>query len=167
MYERILVPLDGSKVGEAALPSVEHLALKLAPGNGVEITLLQVISDLTFDFLTEDDAAQLPYNQTDLTQIKGLAQKYLGKIAEGLRDKGIKVQVRVTEGHAAEEIIKAAQEINADLIAMSTHGRSGLGRWAMGSITDKVLHESKIPVLTVRASPPVKVEGVSHHTLPM
>ncbi len=167
MYERILVPLDGSKVGEAALPSVEQLALKLAPGNGVEIILLQVISDLTFDFLTEDDAAQLPYNETDLKQIQGMAQKYLDKIAEGLRSKGIKVQTRVVEGHAADEIIKASIDLNADLIAMSTHGRSGLGRWAMGSITDKVLHESKIPVLTVRASPPVKGEPAIHRTIPM
>jgi nucleotide-binding universal stress UspA family protein len=156
MYERILVPLDGSKVGEAAIPSVENLALRLAPGTDVEVTLIQVISDLTFDFLTEDGAAQLPYNEADLKQVEGMAQKYLNKIAEGLKSKGIKVQTRVVEGHAAEEIIKAAKANNADLIAMSTHGRSGLGRWAMGSITDKVLHESKIPVLTVRASPGIK-----------
>jgi nucleotide-binding universal stress UspA family protein len=167
MYERILVPLDGSKVGEAALPSVEQLALKLSPGNGIEITLLQVISDMTFDFLTEDDAAQLPYDESDLKQIKNMAHKYLERIAEGLRNKGIKVQTRVVEGHAADEIIKASQEMQADLIAMSTHGRSGLGRWAMGSITDKVLHESKIPVLTVRASPPPKAEPSAHHTLPL
>jgi nucleotide-binding universal stress UspA family protein len=57
----------------------------------------------------------------------------------------------VTVGHAADEIIKVAQDIKADLIAMSTHGRSGLGRWALGSITDKVLRESPVPVLTVRA----------------
>jgi nucleotide-binding universal stress UspA family protein len=166
MYERILVPLDGSKVGEAALSSIEQLAIKLGPGNGVELTLLQVISDLTYDFLTEDDAAQLPYNEKDLKQVQSMAQKYLEKIAAGLRSKGIKVQVRVVEGHAAEEIIKVSQNINADLIAMSTHGRSGLGRWAMGSITDKVLHESKIPVLTVRASPPAKSEEGGRRAFP-
>ena len=170
MYERILVPLDGSKVGEAALPSVENLALRLSPGTEVEVTLLQVISDMTYDFLTEDDAAQLPYNENDLKQIEGMAQKYLEKIAETLKSKGIKVQTRVVEGHAAEEIIKASQDINADLIAMSTHGRSGLGRWAMGSITDRILHESKIPVLTVRATPGAKTEppagrGISSLTL--
>jgi nucleotide-binding universal stress UspA family protein len=57
----------------------------------------------------------------------------------------------VTVGEAAEEILKAAKETGANLIAMSTHGRSGLGRWALGSVTDKVLHLSEIPVLTVRA----------------
>lgn len=61
------------------------------------------------------------------------------------------VKTIVTEGHAAEKIIKIAHDVNADLIAMSTHGRSGLRKWALGNITDKVLHESSIPVLTVRA----------------
>ena len=79
-------------------------------------------------------------------------QKYLDRIADKLKARNIKVNTIVKVGHAAEEIIKTAHEINADLIAMSTHGRSGLGRWAMGSITDKVLHESNIPILTVRSS---------------
>jgi nucleotide-binding universal stress UspA family protein len=77
MYEKILVPLDGSKVGETAIPNVENLAQKVAPGIKVEVTLLQVISDLTFDFLTEADAAQLPYTEDDLNQIRLRAEKYL------------------------------------------------------------------------------------------
>jgi len=55
-------------------------------------------------------------------------------------------------GSAAEEIITYAEENNIDLIAMSTHGRSGIGRWVFGSVTDKVLHAGDVPVLTVRAS---------------
>jgi nucleotide-binding universal stress UspA family protein len=151
MHERILVPLDGSKFGEAALPNAEDLAIKLAPGTEIEIILLQVISDLTFDVLTADVAAQLPHDEADIRKIKQAVQKYLDKLAEGLRAKGIRTTTVVAEGHAAEEIIKTAKNTNADLIAMSTHGRSGLRRWALGSITDKVLHESEIPVLTVRA----------------
>jgi nucleotide-binding universal stress UspA family protein len=156
MYERILVPLDGSKVGEAALPNVENLAIKLLPGTEVEIILLHVISDLTFDFLTEQDAAQLAHPDSELNQIKETSLNYLKNLASQLKSKGLKVSVMVVEGHAAEEIIKASLAVKADLIAMSSHGRSGLGRWAMGSITDKVLHESSIPVLTVRASHPLK-----------
>jgi nucleotide-binding universal stress UspA family protein len=151
MYEKILVPLDGSKVGETALNNIEDLAIKLSPGTKVEIFLLQVISDLTFDVLTDSVAAQLPYSENDIRKIKQGVQNYLDKIALSLRQRGIAVTTIVVEGHAAEEIIKAAQQTNADLIAMSTHGRSGLRRWALGSVTDKVLHESKIPVLTVRA----------------
>jgi len=150
MYERILVPLDGSKVGEAALAEVENLATKLAPSTQVEVTLLQVISDITFDFLTDNEAAQLPYDQGDLQKIEQAARNYLEKAATRLQGKGIQVKVMVTEGHAAEEIVKAAISTNADLIAMSSHGRSGLKRWALGSITDKVLHESPVSVLTVR-----------------
>jgi nucleotide-binding universal stress UspA family protein len=153
MYEKILVPLDGSEVGEAALSNVENLAIKLLPANEVEIILLNVVSDLTFDFLTEQDAAQLAHPENELDQIKTMVKKYLDNVASRLKSKGLKVVIKISEGHAAEEIIKTAQEQKADLIAMSTHGRSGFGRWAMGSITDKVLHESPIPVLTVRARP--------------
>lgn len=151
MYERILVPLDGSKVGETAIPNVENLALKLLPNTEVEVTLLQVISEMTYDFIDQSDAAQLPYSEDDLKKIESMSQKYLDSIALELKNKGIKVNTIIIVGHAAEEIIKTAEKINADLIAMSTHGRSGLGRWALGSITDKVLHESSIPVLTVRS----------------
>jgi nucleotide-binding universal stress UspA family protein len=156
MYERILIPLDGSKVGETAIKNIENLALKLLPETEVDVTLLQVISELTYDFIDQNDAAQLPYDEDELKSIKLNAQKYLDKVAGELRGKGIKVNSLVTVGHVAEEIIKVAHTINADLIAMSTHGRSGLGRWALGSITDKVLHESDIPVLTVRSSQVVR-----------
>jgi nucleotide-binding universal stress UspA family protein len=68
-----------------------------------------------------------------------------------LKSKGISVNILVTSGNAAEEILKVADKVKADLIAMSTHGRSGLRRLAFGSITDKVLRGSRIPVLMVRA----------------
>jgi nucleotide-binding universal stress UspA family protein len=151
VYEKILVPLDGSKVGEAALADVEDMALKIGSCAQVEVTLLQVISELTYDFLTDAEAAQLPYDETDMKKIEQGAQRYLDKVAGRLEGKGIQVKTIIKTGHAAEQIIKVAQDIGADLIAMSTHGRSGLGRWALGSITDKVLSRSDIPVLTVRA----------------
>jgi nucleotide-binding universal stress UspA family protein len=153
LYERILVPLDGSKVGEAALCDVEELAIKMSPVTPVEVILLQVISTMTYDFLTEDQDAQLPYNEVDLKKIERMAQRYLDRVASLMKSKGVTVKTMVVEGHEAEEIIKAAQQTKADLIAMSTHGRSGLRRWALGSITDKVLRESSIPVLTIRAKP--------------
>lgn len=151
MYERILVPLDGSKVGEAALPEVKELAMKLAPRTEVAIILLQVITDITFDYLSDVKGAQLPHTEADLKNLKNASQQYLDKIAESLRGEGLKVTTMISEGHTAEEITKAAETTNANLIAMSTHGRSGIRRWALGSVTDKVLHESAIPVLTVRA----------------
>jgi nucleotide-binding universal stress UspA family protein len=154
MYEKILVPLDGSDVAEAVLPDIEKLVLKMSPSIQAEVILLQVISTLTYNMLTDDDRAQIPYSATDLKQIKGTAKRYLDKVALRMKNNGVKnVKTMVTTGHAADEIIKVAEEKSTDLIAMSTHGRSGLGRWALGSIADKIQHISPIPVLLVRAKP--------------
>jgi nucleotide-binding universal stress UspA family protein len=151
MYEKILVPLDGSKVGEAALPNVENLAVRMAPETKIEVTLLQVISNLTYNVLTPEEQAQVPYSEADLKQIKQGALDYLEKVAAKLRVKGIDVKILVMTGHPAEGIIKAAQQTGANVIAMCTHGYSGVKRWALGSVADKVLHSSEIPVLLIRA----------------
>jgi len=151
MYEKILVPLDGSKVAEVALPNVEDLVVRMAPKTKIEVTLLQVISNLTYNVLTPEEQAQIPYSEADLKQIKQNALEYLEKVAAPLRAKRIDVKTMVLVGNAAEEIIRAAQKTGANVIAMSTHGYSGIKRWALGSVADKVLHSSEIPVLTIRA----------------
>ncbi len=151
MRERILVPLDGSKVGEAALPYVEDLVPKFLPEPKVEVTLMQVLSSLSHYVVAGEASARVPYTEEEIEQMKKQAMRYLRKAAEGLKKQGATARVRVAVGDAAGEIIKAADEINADIIAMSTHGRSGLSRWAFGSVTDKVLRGGHKPVLVVRA----------------
>ena len=151
MYEKILVPLDGSKVGEAALPFVEGLVTKFSPGTIVEVTLIQVVSSLSHYIVAGEASAQIPYTQQEMEQIKKRAEEYLNGAAERLKEKGATVNTRVAVGAADEEIARAAEEIDADLIAMSTHGRSGISRWAFGSVTDKVLKAGKKPVLMIRA----------------
>jgi len=152
MQERILVPLDGSEIGEAVLPKLEDLVLKTTPRMDAEVILLKVISRMNFNMLTEDEAAQLPISPEELGGLNAEAKAYLDKVAMKLEEKGIKTRTMVSAGHAAEEIVKAARETNAHLIAMSTHGRSGLVRWAIGSVTDKVIRlEGAIPVLAVNA----------------
>ena len=151
MYEKILVPLDGSEVGETALPFVEELVSKLSPKPKVEVTLFQAISALTHWVVAGEASARVSYTEKELELIKKETIAYLNKAAEGLRSKGATVKTKVSIGNAAEEITKAAEEINANLIAMSTHGRSGLGRLAFGSVTDKVLRGGKVPVLLIRA----------------
>ena len=150
MYERILVPLDGSKVGEAALPYVEELVSKLAAVQKVEASLLQVVSSTTW-VVAGETSAPVSYTEKELEQIKKKAMDYLDKAGEGLRSKGAIVKTKVSTGNAAEEIMKAADEINAGLVAMSTHGRSGLSRWAFGSVASKVLRAGAVPMLLVRA----------------
>lgn len=154
MYERILVPLDGSTVGETALPAVQELAMKLA--TKVELILLQVVTSLTHYVIAGEASTSVPYTEKEIAQIKQKATEYLQKTADALRAKGILTQTMVTTaGAAAEEILRVADEVKADLIAMASHGRHGLSRWAFGSVTDKVLRESPIPVMVVRVPKPV------------
>ncbi len=152
MREKILLPLDGSKVGEAALPYVEGLVTKFLPEPKVDVTLIQVLSSLSHYVVAGEASARIPYTEQEMEQMKKKASQYLTKAGEALRKKGASTKVRVAVGRPADEIIKAADEINADLIAMSSHGRSGFSRWAFGSVTDRVLRGGNKPVLVVKAS---------------
>ncbi|TET49639.1 MAG: universal stress protein [Dehalococcoidia bacterium] len=155
MSERILIPLDGSKSGEAALHYVEGMFSRLAPGKKVEVILFHAVTALRHDVKISRGGAgtiTVPYNESELEQMKADAMKYLEEVGENLRNKGATVSSKVSIGQkSAEEIIKAEEEFNADLVAMSTHGRAGVSRWALGSVTDKVLRGGKVPVLMVRA----------------
>jgi nucleotide-binding universal stress UspA family protein len=150
MFERILIPMDGSELAEATLPVVEELIAKLLPAQKVEVTLIQVVSALTHWVVAGDKGAPVAYTKKELAAIEKEASNYLEKAGEGLRKKGATVKTIVSIGSAADEIMKATIEAKADLIAMSTHGRSGLGRWAFGSVADKVLRGETVPVLLVR-----------------
>ena len=155
MYQKILVPLDGSIIGEAALPYVEGLVAELSPGTKVEVTLLQVVPSLPHYMVAGgEDMTSLPivYTEEEIERFKKDAAGYLDKAGEVLVSKGAIVKIVVGLGRAAEEIIKVADEINADIIAMSSHGRSGFSRWAFGSVADRILRGGNKPVLVVKAS---------------
>ena len=151
MYEKILVPLDGSATGEAALKAVEELVSKLTPTHKVEVTLLSVMSTLTHWVVVGDATAPVPYSDAELEFLEQRVKAYQKKTSEGLKKSGAVVKTRIVKGKAAEQIESTAREIGADLIAMSTHGRSGLSKLAFGSVTEKVLRLGYIPVLIVRA----------------
>ena len=151
MAEKILVPLDGSKVGEAALPYITDLVAKLMPASKVEVTLIQVVSQLIHYVVVGEEAVRSPYTPQEIEQMKKKASQYLTEAGAALKAKGATIKVNVAVGNAAEEILRAADELKVDIIAMSSHGRSGLSRLAFGSVTDKVLHGSNRPVLVVRA----------------
>jgi nucleotide-binding universal stress UspA family protein len=151
MFERVLVPLDGSKVGEAALPVIRQMAANRPPGSKIQVTLVGVITLLRHWVVVGEASAPVSYTEEELNLIKTRVNEYLTQTGEKLKSDNVTVSVVVASGNAAEEILKAADSTKADLIAMSTHGRSGLRRLAFGSITDKVLRGSHIPVLMVRA----------------
>jgi nucleotide-binding universal stress UspA family protein len=163
MEKTILVPLDGTAEGEAILPKLESLVLKYVPSDKSEVVLLKVISIVNFDVLTHDKRAQLPYTEADQKQLNDEASAYLETTAATLRDKGFSVKTMVRTGTVAEEIVNAAREVKANLIAMSTHTRSGIIKWAIGSVADRVVKlEGKIPVLAVQAN-----EKDQSSTIPM
>jgi nucleotide-binding universal stress UspA family protein len=158
MSERILIPLDGSKTGETALHYVEDLLDGLTAGERAEVTLLQVVKLETrnVDIRGAQGAVQVPYTEKEMKQVEEKATQYLDKAGEGLRGKGAIVNCKVVRCEStvssAAKIIEAEEETNADLVAMSTHGRHGLTRLAFGSVSEKVLRGGKVPVLMVRVT---------------
>ena len=152
MDEKIIVPLDGSKIGEAALPYVEDLVSKLSPEVKVEVILLQVLPPAPPPSVAGSAYVAVPHTGEEIERYKEKALDYLNTTGEALRSKGAAVTAEVRIGSAPEEIVKTAEEANVNIIAMSTHGRLGFSRWAFGSITDRVLRmETNIPIAMVRA----------------
>ncbi|MFW6150648.1 MAG: universal stress protein [Chloroflexota bacterium] len=143
--DNILVALDGSQQSEAVLPAVEELASPL----GAAVTLVQVVVPQHFVAVGEY-AAPVPYADEEIASIKAGAERYLQYTAARLRDSGISATTLVRVGTPAQEIIDYADEVRAGLVAMATHGHSGVTRWAFGSVADRVLHGGHAPLLLVR-----------------
>jgi len=145
MYKKILVPLDGSKLAEAVLPHAQALA----KSEGAEIVILRVPELPAADLFTRNPA--MAKKIVEDSEIE--TDKYLKAEVKKLSGKGVTVSSLIREGPVPETILTAAKEAHADVIAMSTHGRTGLQRWLMGSVADRVVHYSKIPVMLIHPSP--------------
>jgi len=142
MYKRALVPLDGSRAAEAILPYIERIAGPLE----MEIVLIMAVS-----LAPEEVIGVAPrFGQDSPAHREGAAQRYLESPVTDLRTKGVRARARVALGEPAAAIVAAAREAGADLIAMTTHGRSGLGRLLFGSVAESVLRAAPIPVFLLR-----------------
>jgi nucleotide-binding universal stress UspA family protein len=137
MFRKVLVPLDGSKLAEKILPRVEKM-VKFCRG---EVHLLKVVMSYHIDPAEEKEERE---------HLRKEARDYLNKVSVRLKKRGLKATPLVVEGKDAVQICDFARKNKFDLIAMSTHGRSGLSRWALGSVADKVLHCSSVPVMLFR-----------------
>jgi nucleotide-binding universal stress UspA family protein len=146
ILRRILVPLDGSKESEVVIPRIEALASQLKS----EVVLLHIVAPTYFVYSIPGETVQMPFTPEDMDRFRSKALGYLETVVKALESRGISARAEVAVGSAAEEIISLADEIDADAVAMSTHGRSGISRWAFGSTADKVLHAGNIPLLLVR-----------------
>jgi nucleotide-binding universal stress UspA family protein len=138
-FERILVPLDGSDCAEMVLPKVERLAAELK----ATIALLRVAFAHTFPGGDPTDAE---------AKVVREAEEYLKKVEEGLKKKGFKVDSHVRYGNDAEEILDHAAQKDIDMVAMTTHGRSGVKRFLIGSVAEKILRHSPKPIFLVRCT---------------
>jgi len=175
MYNRVVVPLDGSKLAEAALPHLEEIA----KGCSIPEILLVSVTERIKGRIQQDRVfstessksyhASIPMvvpMQTGLlfsTHSTGIqeiplalgkmaktAYDYLCKIAKQLDEKGFRNQINVLAGKPAEEIVRFVEEQGADLVIMASQGKGGLNRWDISNIADKVIKTTKVPVMLVR-----------------
>jgi nucleotide-binding universal stress UspA family protein len=142
MYRRVLVPLDGSLVAEGIIPFIIEIAGPL----DMQVVLLRVL--ISAPPMAVEGTRQVVIE--DLEKRRAEAEEYLAATAAALRDKGVRAAMDVRRGEPVAEILQGAREAEADLIAMTTHGRTGLGRLLFGSIAEAVLRQAEIPVFLMR-----------------
>lgn len=144
MYRRAVVALDGSPVAEAIIPFI----LEIAGPLDMEVVLLRVNRPIPPEVI--EGSRHVIVEDPETSRVD--AEEYLAPLAVELRKKGVRVRTQVRRGQPSEEIVLAARESGADLIAMTTHGRSGFGRLLFGSVAEAVLRESRLPVFLMRVT---------------
>jgi nucleotide-binding universal stress UspA family protein len=147
MYARVLIPLDGSETAEAILPFAERIAGPV----DAEVCLLRVVEPVSAVPRLGTGEVGGPA-ALDARRLE--ATRYLAETAHRLECQGLRVRTLVTPGVPEREIVDVARREKADLIAMSTHGRRGLGRVVHGSVAEDVLGGAEVPVLLVRMAAP-------------
>jgi nucleotide-binding universal stress UspA family protein len=148
MYKKILVPLDGSELAECVLPHVESIARGCGAQGVVFIRVVEPFhlpSGYLGPGFEPDDIQRIDADN------KASAEKYLAELSGRTKYDGVTVQSVVMMGRAADSIAEYAAKNAVDLIAIATHGRSGISRWALGSVADRVLRSACVPVLMIRA----------------
>jgi nucleotide-binding universal stress UspA family protein len=139
MFEKIVVTLDGSKLAEVALPYAEEMAAKM----GCDMVLLSVIDG-------QDISEHLRYLKY-MKKVEEITKYHAMKYIEYGKGQDINISAVIREGNPADDIIQYTQSIGYPLIIMASHGRSGIGRWTVGSVADKVVRSTRYqPVMLIR-----------------
>ncbi len=147
MYKNILVPLDGSELAEQVLPHVRTIATGCSVG---KVTLVRVVPPLHLYGGVESRFSPEEKQEIENESIR-VAREYLAGVTGQLTGGEITVEAAVLSGDVVEQLIDYASRNEVDLIVIATHGRSGVSRWAWGSVADRILRSAKVPVLMVRA----------------
>lgn len=142
MYNRVLVPLDGSPLAEAIIPFLTEIARPL----DMSIVLLRVVEPAPTAVV---EGARHTFIDVSETRRQDAAT-YLASIASSLERRGLRAALEVRAGRPDLQILECARDLGADLIAMSTHGRSGFGRLLFGSVAEQVLRQAEVPVFMMR-----------------
>jgi nucleotide-binding universal stress UspA family protein len=146
MYSTILVPLDGSKRAEAILSHVEKMAIKF----GARVVLLTCVEQ-KLPYPGDLEVSAMARTDDDMVQQTQGAESYLQEVQTKLEQQGIRVSTTLMQGQPVEAILAVAAQENADLIAIASHGRSGLGRVFYGSVAAGILQRVDRPLLIIRA----------------
>ena len=141
LYDKILVPLDGSTLAEQVLPHLQRLATP----TDTTFVLVNVINSANY---VATHSRYLPPDY--FTRLRASAEAYLAEQQRPLEEAGFRVEAYVGDGDAAGTILQLAATVQADLIAMTTHGHSGFVRWALGSVAERIVSETALPVFLVR-----------------
>ena len=158
MYNKIMVPLDGSDLAECVMPHVEAITTGCKITNVVFVRVVNPIH-LPVSVPAKGDFGFSENERHELEeQHKQTANTYLKQIVENTRLEGAVLGYEVLVGKVADTLAHWAEKNGVDLIVIASHGRSGISRWVMGSVADRVLRSACVPVLMIRA--PGCVSGI-------
>ena len=147
MYEKIMVPLDGSELAECVLP---HVAAFIKGCHVVNVVFVRVVQPPPAPY-----AGSYVVSPGILKKIESAgkydAKDYLDQVINRLKQEGVELHSEVLVGSVADSLADFTEKNDFDLILIATHGRSGVNRWVRGSVADKILRSSNVPVLMVRA----------------
>lgn len=151
MLQRIVVPIDGSADSEKALAIAEYLAAQ----QDAEIALVRVVESLPWLAAAEGELTTIPEVYDKLIEEADRdARGSLARLAEHAQAKNVRVSTTILNGSPAAALLDWIDEQRPDLVVMATHGRTGLARFALGSVTDRIVREGCAPVLVIRRTSP-------------
>ncbi|MBI2857943.1 MAG: universal stress protein [Chloroflexi bacterium] len=148
MYGKVLVPLDGSELAESVFPHIKAISNSCRPGGMV---FVRVVEPILWPVNPGIDISPEVAQKIESEQRQD-AQEYLHRVADQFSREGVGVATELLFGYAADAIGAYADANAVDLIVLATHGRSGLGRWVWGSVADRLMRSSCVPVMMVRAA---------------